>query len=97
MDGLLNKKFLEDIGVTMDAQTYSALSEHYEQTLNERVMAEIIDELNENQLEELHSLNGREADLVREWLVANLTNLDEIIEDEVAILLGEIAESSDQI
>ena len=97
MDGLLNKKFLEDIGVEIDVQTFKALSEHYEETLNERVIAEIVDELDEKRLEELHTLNVGEADLLRAWLIANVPQLDEIIEDEAAILLGEIAESSDRI
>lgn len=97
MHGLLNRKFLEGIGVELDEQTFDALSEHYERTLNERVMAEIVDGLDEDQLEALHSLEGGETDLLCAWLVANVPQLDEIIEDEVAILLGEIAESSDQI
>ncbi len=97
MHGLLNKKFLEGIGVELDEQTLNALSEHYERTLNERVMAEIVDGLDEDQLEKLHSLESGEADLLSAWLVTNVPQLDEIIEDEVAILLGEIAENSDQL
>ncbi len=97
MPGLLNKKFLEGIGVELNEQTFDALSEHYEQTLNERVMAEIVDGLDQDQLQALHSLEGGEADPLSAWLVANVPQLDEIIEDEVAILLGEIAENGDQI
>lgn len=97
MDGLLSKKFLEDIGVTMDQKTLDALSEHYEHTLNERVMAQIVDELNENQLEALRMLKDGEAEPLKEWLVSNVPQLSEIIEDEVAILLGDIAESSTMI
>jgi hypothetical protein len=95
MDGLLNKKFLEDIGVTLDDQTYAALSQHYEETLNDRVISEIVDELDERQLEELNNLKGGSTDILQQWLQETVPQLDEIIEDEIAILLGEIAENSD--
>ncbi len=97
MNGLLNKQFLQDIGVTLDDQTYETLSQHYEETLNERVITEIIDELDEKQLQELHSLTSQDAGALNQWLAANVPKLDEIIEDEIAILLGEIAESSEKI
>jgi hypothetical protein len=97
MNGLLNKQFLQDIGVTLDDQTYETLSEHYEETLNERVIIEIVDELDEKQLEELHSLTSQDDSMLNQWLVANIPKLDEIIEDEIAILLGEITESSQKI
>jgi hypothetical protein len=97
MNGLLNKQFLQDIGVTLDDQTYETLSQHYEETLNERVIIEIVDELDEKQLEELHSLTNQDASVFNQWLAANVPKLDEIIEDEIAILLGEIAENSEKV
>ena len=97
MNGLLNKQFLQDIGVTLDDQTYETLSQHYEETLNERVIIEIVDDLDEKQLEELHTLTNQDAGVFNQWLAANVRKLDEIIEDEIAILLGEITESSDKI
>lgn len=97
MGGLLNKKFLEDIGVTLDDQTYAALSQHYEETLNDRVISEIVDELDERQLGELNNLKDGSTDILQNWLQENVPQLDEIIEDEIAILLGEIAENSDAL
>lgn len=97
MDGLLNKKFLEDIGVTLDDQTYAALSQHYEETLNDRVISEIVDELDERQLGELNNLKDGRTDILQQWLQENVPQLDEIIEDEIAILFGEIAENSDAL
>lgn len=97
MDGLLSRKFLDDIGVKLDEQTYQALSEHYEETLNERVISEIVDELNEGQLKELEALKAADEGLLQEWLAVNVPQLNEIIEDEITVLLGELAESSDQL
>lgn len=97
MDELLSKQFLKDIGLSLDDQTYGALSEHYEQTLSDRVISEIVNELNEAQLLELQSLKNTEPGVLQNWLVVNVPQLSEIIEDEIAILLGEIAESSDKL
>lgn len=96
MDGLLSKQFLANIGVVLDEQTYQALSEHYEETLNDRVMSEIVDELDDSQLEELQKLKNT-PDKLPEWLLKNVLQLDEIIEDEIAILMGEVAEDSNKL
>lgn len=97
MGALLSRDFLESIGIDLDEQTYDSLSQHYEDTLNERVVSEIVEDLESDQLIELTALKDGENDDLQEWLVANVPHLDEIIEDEIAILMGEIAESSHSI
>lgn len=97
MSALLSRDFLESIGVNLDERTYESLSRHYEDTLNERVINEIVGELDTDQLTELTALKGGDSDNLRKWLVANIPRLDEIIENEIAILMGEVAESSDKI
>lgn len=96
-DGVLNRQFLSDIGVQLDEQTYQALAGHYEQTLNDRVLEEITLELDEQQLKQLEVLKDATPNELTAWLVANIPQLGDIIEDEVAILMGELAENSDQI
>lgn len=97
MPALLNKDFLSRIGVEIDDITYDLLSDHYEHTLNERVMGEIVNYLDEAQLTELDRIKNADDETVRNWLTIHVPELDEIIEDEVAILLGEIADSADQL
>lgn len=97
MDGLLSKRFLASIGVTLDEQTYQALSEHYEETLNTRIIEAITEELDERQLEELSRLKTADQQLLDTWLATNVPQLDTIIEGEVAILMGDIAEGADNI
>lgn len=98
MDELLNKQFLQDIGVSLDESTYQSLSKHYEETLNERIIEAIIDELDENQLNQLHNfLRNSDYETFKSWLVTTIPQLRQIVEDEVVILLGEIAESGDRI
>ncbi len=93
---LLTKEFLKELGIELDEVTYMALSGHYEETLMHRITQEVVEELEEPQLEQLHTLAGKNEELAA-WLKANVPQLREIVEDEVAILLGEIAERSDSI
>ena len=55
------------------------------------------DELTDEQVVELGQLDTSDHTTLQHWLVANVTELNVIIEDEVAILLGEIAENSQSI
>ena len=96
MDALLDKRFLDELGVSLTPEAYEAFSSHYEDTLHERVAAEIVEELDEQQLAQLHSFGSKSDEELQEWLKANVPQLKDIIEDEVAILLGEIAENNRQ-
>lgn len=97
MDGLLSKQFLDSIGVELDDQTYQELSNHYEDTLNSRIIDEITDDLDESQLQELASLRDASDQLMQTWLVANVAQLDKIVEGEVSILMGDLAEDADRL
>ncbi len=94
MNGLFSKKFLKSIGVEIDDDTYVTLSEQYEQTLDNRVLKEIAEALDERQLKEFQTLKQASSEERERWLIENVPELDEIIEDEIAILLGEIAENN---
>ncbi len=97
MDDLLDRHFLESIGVSLDDATYRLFSAHYETTLHARVIAQVLTQLDAERTEELHALmNGSDAS-VRDWLVANIPELDAIIEEEIVILLGEVADDADAI
>lgn len=94
---LLNQQLITDLGVEMSEEDLNQLSEHFETTLDERVTNELVAELDDTQLEQLTELrNSSEADLAA-WLKQNVPELKAIIEDETAILLGELAENSDNL
>lgn len=95
---LLSKQFLNTLGITLDDASSEAFSQHFENTLNSRVIEEIIDILENDQLEQLATLrDSGDDEVLQKWLVENIPDLSEIIQDEVAILLGEIVENSDEI
>lgn len=97
MTALLSKEFLEIIGVKIDDIEYDLLSNHFEHTLNERVMTEVVNYLDDSQVIDFARIKDSDDDTLRAWLIENVSQLDEIIEEEVAILLGEIAEHADSL
>lgn len=94
---LLNKTFLTDLGINLDEAQYEALADHFETTLQERVINEIVEELTPEQAQELTHYQSSSDQELSVWLQANVENLSGIVSDEVDILLGEIAENSEQI
>lgn len=58
---------------------------------------ELIAELSDEQVDELAALRGGTDEELAAWLKQNVPDLKEIIEDETAILLGELAEHSDSL
>ncbi len=97
MSELISREFLESIGVVIDDETYASFAEHYESTLSQRVIGEIVDELDEAQLSELSLFRDMDAEHLQTWIVDNVPQIGEIVEDEIAILAGEIAEGVDSI
>ena len=97
MTELLSKDLLESLGIVLDDATYQLLSGHYEQVLNKRVMQEVINFLEDSKVTELGNVMQYSDETVQGWLVANVPELEQIIEDEIAILLSEIAEHTDEI
>jgi len=94
---LLSKELLINLGINLSDQDYELLAEHFESTLNERVINEIVLELSPEQATELAGLEQASDDEVLTWLQANVPDVADIVSDEVDILLGELADNSDAI
>ena len=94
---ILSKQLIQDLGIELNEQDYASLSEHFETTLQERVINEITMELSPEQAQELATMESASDEDLLAWLQANVTDLAEIVSDEVDILLGELAENSEAI
>ncbi|HSX06604.1 MAG TPA: DUF5663 domain-containing protein [Candidatus Saccharimonadia bacterium] len=92
---LLNRELLQDLGIQLDEQDYTLLSDHFDTTLQTRVIDEIVEELTPDQAEQLAALQGAGDEQLLEWLTANVPQFKDIVSDEVDILLGELAEDSE--
>ena len=94
---ILSKQLIQDLGIELNEQDYASLSEHFETTLQERVINEITMELSPEQAQELATMQSASDEDLLAWLQANVPDLAEIVSDEVDILLGELAENSEAI
>ena len=98
MNPIITREVLEQAGIKLDGQDVDALLTRLNQTLEERVGTEITMSLSDEKLQEMVDLqeSGTEDQLV-EWMNTNVPELEQITQDEVDIILGELAENSDDI
>ena len=93
---VITRQLLADIGIQLDDAAYAQFSKQYEAELDDRIVNEIVEELDTEQLQELTRFKDAGNDeALQQWLIANVPDLDKIVEEEMAILLGEIAENSE--
>lgn len=97
MSALLSRDFLARVGVVVDDITYDLLSDHYAHTLNRRVMKRVVDSLDDSGAQELSRIDTTQDDTLRKWLEVHVPSLGTIIDEEIGILLGEIADRSSEI
>lgn len=95
---IITKEAVNNLGIKLEGQELETLLTHLNDTLAERVGNEIIESLDEEQMKTLVELQETATpEQLNEWLQTNVKELNEIAQDEVDILLGEIAENSDAI
>lgn len=94
---ILTKEIVEQLGVHLTEDEYTSLAEHFESTLDERVINEIVLTLTPEQAKVLSTLQQSSDDDLLAWLQANVPDLSDIVADEIDILLGELAEHSDTV
>ena len=99
MQQYITKEILDAVGIAIPNGVEEAtLLQHLNDTLAERIGAEISASLSDEQLDAMMAIqeSGDQAKL-EEWLRANVPDLQQIAEDERDILLGEIADNADQL
>ena len=94
---VLTRTFLNDLGIQMDDEQFQSLAEHFETTLHERTINEVVETLTPEQAQELANLQGADDSTIQQWLTATVPDLADIVSDEIDILLGEIAENSENL
>lgn len=95
---IITKQLLDEAGIDLSDQNVDTLIAHLNQTLEERVGTEITESLNDDQLKALLDVQETGNDeAVGAWLEQNVPELQEITQDEIDILLGELAENADGV
>mgnify|MGYP000003152666 FL=1 len=96
---IVTKAQLNSIGISLPDDQMQALIQHVEETINERISEEVVESLSDDRLKELVELqtSNAPAEEIDAWIRECVPEYDEIIEDNVAIVLGELVENSDAI
>ncbi|MGE5298630.1 MAG: DUF5663 domain-containing protein [Acidobacteriota bacterium] len=94
---ILTPDIVRNLGIELVEADMQSLAEHFEATLDERVINEIVLGLTPEQAQQLAELQQAGDDTILEWLQANVPDLADIVSDEIDILLGELAESSETL
>lgn len=98
MQEYITEDTLKKLNINLGDQDVASLLAHLNETLEERVGAEITDSLDDTQLQTLIDMQEKTTEEeVGEWLRANVPEFEQIIQDETDILLGELADGSDAI
>lgn len=99
----MNQKYItleaiQELGINLEGQDVDNLLTHLNETLEERVGTEITNSLDDDKLNELLKLQETATDEeVGNWLATNVPELQQITQDEIDILLGELSENSNEI
>ncbi len=93
----ISTKILEELGIELPETEQEKLLDHLQTTLDNRVGEEVVSFLSTEQLDEYMQLQET-ANLASQhaWLLKALPDLDEIVEDEYNILIGELADNPDR-
>lgn len=92
---LITAETLDEFDINLADQDVKSLLNHLNTTLEERIGSEITTALNDTQLAELAELQETATDeVIASWLEHAVPELQQITQDEIDILLGELADSS---
>jgi hypothetical protein len=98
MQQLITEDTLVALGIQLDDSQMKTLVEHANETLSERVGADIVESLDDEKLEEYLAIQqSQDEEKTSAWLSENVPELKEIVENERDILLGELAENAESI
>ena len=92
------QQILDALEVKLDPAKFAALQEHMQKTLQERVGLALVELLEDDEVEELVALTkGNDQPALTEWLEQHVPDYKDVVEDEINILLGDLAEGSEQL
>jgi transcription initiation factor IIE alpha subunit len=85
------QSFIDELTLNLDEAAIKELSEHFTSTLEERVGNEILTYLTDEEIEAYNKVLDTNDDAkIQQWLVDNVPDLNEIINDEAELLIEEM-------
>ena len=98
MQDYITKDSLLALGINLDDKDVDSLIAHLNDTVEERIGTEITEALDDAQLEELVALQDAATDEeIGIWIATHVPDYEQIVQDNIDIVIGELAESADGI
>lgn len=88
-------ELLTKLGINLSSDDQASLLSELQSTLQERVGLAIFDLLDDDEANRLLALQEKGDDkAISEWIVANVPEYSDVVQDEYEILVGELAEKA---
>jgi hypothetical protein len=98
MQDYVTKQSLLALGINLGDQDIDSLLLHLNDLIEERIGAEITESLTDEQLAELVSLQEEsDEEKIGEWIAAHVPDYAAIVQDNIDITVGELAENADGV
>lgn len=98
MQSYITLEQLREIGITLDGEELESLLTHLNNTVEERVGADIAMSLDNEKLDELLTLQETADDeKLHDWITKNIPDSEKVIKDAIDITLGELASGADAL
>lgn len=95
---IITEANLNEMGIELSADKMTSLLDHLNQELNERVGTALLQELDDEQIDEYNEfIKTASEDQVGEWLSAKIPEFTQIIQDEIDVMLGDVAEKAEKL
>ncbi len=89
----ITREDLTTLGIELPEEQVAEFLQHANDTLAERVGAEITESLTDEEIEEMVAVQEAGDDTaLQAWLIEHVPELKEIVQDEVDIFVAEIAQ-----
>lgn len=99
-DQIITQQDLEQYGISVEPNQLEDFLDHVNDTLQERIGAELTEDLTDDQIDELVDLQDKGDEVVvGQWLIDNIgqKTIAEVYEQERDILLGELVDNTEDI
>lgn len=98
MQDYITKDSLAALGVTLNEHDADSLIAHLNDLVESRIGNEVVESLDEKQLEELVKLQATASDdELGAWITAHVPDYEQVIQDNIDIVIGELAENADGV
>lgn len=98
MDLYITKEALLALGINLGDQDIDSLLTHLNETVEERIGAEITESLSDEQLQELIDIQDNATDEdVGNWIAEHVPDYKEIVQDNIDIVIGELVDGADAV